>query len=79
MNVLQTILKTLEELSIDGKVTVEQASDFLQTLEIKMLNEYGTIKGNAGSRKVLRGKSEDAATIISVGRDQFKETSGKSE
>lgn len=70
MSPLQSMLDELKRREIQmlgqpmGIITLDDASDLLQILEIKILNEYGPV---IRQRKAIsQSVSEDKATIISV-------------
>lgn len=73
MNALQQMLKELKDREIHmagqamGIVTLEDASDILQILEIKLLNEYGTV--HRFSKRIPEQLSKSQKATIRVAED----------
>lgn len=73
MNPLQEMLRELKDREIHigtlatGTVFIEDAEDILQTLEIKILNQYGTVPGS--SKRISQSVPQDKARIIAVAEE----------
>lgn len=73
MNPLQEMLKELKDREIHigtvatGTVFIEDAEDILQTLEIKILNQYGKIP--TSGKRVSQPVPQDKARIIAVAEE----------
>lgn len=79
MNPLQLMLKELKNREIHmagqpmGIITLDDAEDILQILEIKLLNEYGTIHGP--SKRFSKQLSESPKATIRVAEEGVVEHS----